>query len=67
MSNSVRTASRTPLRIASLSRPASVPRTLAVVVASSLLATVLVANTAKAQTGVGATLTPYAGYLITGN
>ncbi len=67
MSNSVRTASRTQSRTASFSRRASVPRTLAVVVASSLLTTVLVANTAKAQTGVGATLTPYAGYLITGN
>jgi hypothetical protein len=44
-------------------------RTLAVVVASSVLSTVLVASAAKAQAGVGvgATLTPYAGYLITGN
>jgi len=67
MSNSVRTAPRPQLRTASLSHPASVPRTLAVVVASSVLATLLVANTAKAQTGVGATLTPYAGYLVTGN
>jgi hypothetical protein len=67
MSNSVRTAPRTQLHTASLSRPASAPRTLAVVVASSLLATLLVADTAKAQTGVGATLTPYTGYLVTGN
>ncbi len=63
MSYSVRTA----LRTESLSRPASTSRTLAVVVASSLLATMLVASTAKAQTGVGASLTPYAGYLVTGN
>lgn len=63
MSNIVRTASRT----ASLTRPAWASRTLAVVVASSLLATVLVAGTAKAQAGVGATVTPFAGYLITGN
>ena len=61
MSNSVRTASL------SRASSASVSRTLAVVVASSLLATVLVAHTARAQTGAGATLTPYAGYLITGN
>ena len=63
MSYSVRTA----IRSNSLPRASSTCRTLAVVVASSLLATVLVAPTAKAQTGVGATLTPYAGYLITGN
>ena len=67
MSKSVRTTSRIASRTAALSRPASVSRTLAVVVASSLLATVLVATSAKAQTGVGATLTPFAGYLITGN
>lgn len=67
MSYSVRTAPRTAPRTASLSRPASTSRTLAVVVASSLLATMLVASTAKAQTGVGASLTPYAGYLVTGN
>lgn len=48
-------------------RSASASRTLAVVVTSSLLATVMVASTARAQTGVGATLTPYAGYLVTGN
>ncbi|WP_373060588.1 outer membrane beta-barrel protein [Gemmatimonas sp.] len=42
-------------------------RRLAVAVTSALLATVLVANTATAQAGVGATLTPYGGYLITGN
>jgi hypothetical protein len=40
---------------------------LAAVVASSLLATMLIASTATAQTGVGATVTPFAGYLITGD
>lgn len=40
---------------------------LGVIVASSLLATMAVAGTARAQTGVGATLTPFAGYLITGD
>ncbi|WP_411281304.1 outer membrane beta-barrel protein [Gemmatimonas sp.] len=61
MSNSVRTASLSRLS------PAAHAHRLAVLVLSSLLATALVANIAKAQTGVGATLTPYAGYLITGN
>lgn len=56
MSNAVRTA---PL-------PTSASRTLVVVVLS-LLALVLVAPRAKAQPGVGAILTPFAGYLITGN
>lgn len=65
MSNSDRTASHT----ASLACPSSaaLSRKLAVVFASSLLATILVAKTAQAQPGVGASLTPYAGYLITGN
>jgi hypothetical protein len=71
MSNAVRTsprmASRTVAPAVSLSRPAWPSRTLAVVVASSLLSTVLVASAAKAQAGVGATLTPVAGYMITGN
>ena len=61
MSNAVRTA------FLSRSSLPSGSRRLAVAVTSSLLATVLVANTARAQTGVGATLTPYGGYLITGN
>lgn len=56
MSNAVRTA---PL-------PTSASRTLVVVVLS-LLALVLVAPRAKAQAGVGAILTPFAGYLMTGN
>lgn len=56
MSNAVRTA---PL-------PTSASRTLVVVVLS-LLALVLVAPRAKAQPGVGAILTPFAGYLMTGN
>ena len=57
---------------ASLPRPtsafasASASRTLAVVVALLGLS-VLVAPRAKAQPGVGAILTPFAGYLITGN
>ena len=61
MSNAARTAS--------LSRPSTAMglRTLAAVVASSLLATALVAHPAAAQPGVGATLMPYAGYLITSN
>ncbi len=64
MSNAVRTASL-PLP---LPLPTSASRTLAVVVvALSLLASVLVAPRAKAQAGVGAILTPFAGYLITGN
>lgn len=41
---------------------AFVRRSLAIAAVSATLATV-----AAAQTGVGATLTPYAGYLITGN
>jgi len=65
MSHSVRTASRS--RVSSPSRSHALSYRFAVVVASSLLATALVASTATAQTGVGATLTPYAGYLITGN
>lgn len=56
MSNAVRTA---PL-------PTSASRTLVVVVLS-LLALVLVAPRAKAQAGVGAIFTPFAGYLMTGN
>ncbi len=61
MSNAVRTA------LLSRSSLPPVSRRLAVAVTSALLATVLVANTATAQAGVGATLTPYGGYLITGN
>ncbi len=38
-----------------------------VLVATSLIATAFVASTARAQTGVGATITPYAGYLVTGD
>ncbi len=49
-------------------RVAARPRlSLGVLVASSLIATAVVASTARAQTGVGATITPYAGYLITGD
>lgn len=65
MSNSVRRASRT-LSLSHSSSAFSL-RTLAAVMASSLLATMLIATTAKAQSGVGASLTPYGGYLITGN
>ncbi len=65
MSHAVRNASLSRFSSFSITRAAT--RRLAVVVASSFTATVLLASTAKAQTGVGATLTPYAGYLIAGN
>jgi len=65
MSHAVRNASLSRFSSFSVTRAAA--RRLAVVVASSFTATVLLANTAKAQAGVGATLTPYAGYLIAGN
>ncbi len=61
MSNAVRVSS------VSLGSSVLVTRKLAVIVASLLLATLLVARSAQAQAGVGATVTPYAGYLITGN
>ena len=65
MSNSVYRTSRTlslphPLRALS-------QRARGAMVASSLLASMLLATTAGAQTGVGASITPYGGYLITGN
>lgn len=65
MANSVHRTSRTlslPHALCALSR-----RARGAMVASSLLALMLLARTAGAQTGVGASLTPYAGYLITGN
>ena len=42
-------------------------RTAAVAATSFVLASSLFARTATAQPGVGATITPYAGYLITGD
>ena len=65
MSNSFHRTSRTlslPNELCALSR-----RARGAMVASSLLVSILLATTAGAQTGVGASLTPYGGYLITGN